>query len=95
MVEIFENDEMYQERFKQIMPEYMRDPIDYYKTHNIHPKVIKYNVGTFPIHNGIPIQYSPILFEEGDDLDVKYTVQRVGFVSFNEYMQFLHEAYKC
>ena len=86
MVEIFDDDKIYQERFKEIMPEYMRDPIDYYKTHNINPKVIKYNIGTFPIHNGIPIQYSPILFEEGDDLEVKYSVQRVGFVGFNEYM---------
>jgi len=35
MVEIFDNDEVYQERFKDVMPEYMRDPIDYYISHNI------------------------------------------------------------
>ena len=74
MVEIFDNDEVYQERFKDILPEYMRDPIDYYISHNIQPKVIKYNVGVYPIHNGIPIDISPILFEEGDNLDVKMNI---------------------
>lgn len=76
------------------MPEYMRDPVDYYITHNIQPQVYKYNVGIHPIHNGIPIDLSPILFEEGDNLDVKMSIQRAGQVDFNEYMQFLHEAYK-
>ena len=94
MVEIFDNDVVYQERFKDYMPEYMRDPIDYYISHNIQPKVVKYNVGVYPIHNGIPIDVSPILFEEGDNLDVKMNIQRIGLVDFNEYMQFLHEAYK-
>jgi len=56
--------------------------------------VFKYHVGIYPIHNGIPIDYSPILFEEGDDLDVKMAIQKVGLVGLNEYMQFLHEAYK-
>jgi hypothetical protein len=51
-------------------------------------------VGIYPIHNGIPIDHSPILFEEGDNLDVKMSIQKVGNVGFNEYMQFLHEAYK-
>jgi len=94
MLEIFDNDELYQERFKSVLPEYMRDPVDYYTSHNIQPQVFKYNVGIVPIHNGIPIDHSPILFEEGDDLDVKMSIQKVGLVSFNEYMQFLHEAYK-
>lgn len=77
------------------MPEYMKDPMDYYNTHNIKPVVFKYRVGILTIHNGIPLVGSPVLFEEGDNLDFKMSIQRVGQVSFNEYMQFLHEAYKC
>lgn len=56
--------------------------------------MFKYTIGIHPIHNGIPIVMSPILFEEGDNLDVKMSIQRSGQVEFNEYMQFLHEAYK-
>lgn len=78
MFEIFDNDEVYQERFKQILPEYMRDPVDYYISHNIQPQVFKYHVGIYPIHNGVPIDHSPILFEEGDDLDVRMSIQKVG-----------------
>ena len=37
MVEIFENDKLYQERFKEILPEYMQNPIEYYLAHNINP----------------------------------------------------------
>jgi hypothetical protein len=37
MLEVFDNDDVYQERFKDAMPEYMRDPVDYYITHNIQP----------------------------------------------------------
>lgn len=94
MVEIFDNDTVYQERFKEFLPEYMNDPTDYYNSHGIKPLVFKYHIGIYPIHNGIPVYGSPILFEEGDSLDLKMGIQRVGLVSFNEYMQFLHEAYK-
>lgn len=74
MVEIFDSDHVYQERFKELLPSYMRDPIDYYQSHNIQPQVFKYNVGVFPVHNGIPIDYSPLLFEEGDNLEVKMDI---------------------
>jgi hypothetical protein len=94
MVEIFDNDQVYQERFSELLPEYMRDPVDYYNSHNIQPQVFKYHVGIYPEHNGIPIDESPILFEQGDNLDLKMSIQRVGQVDFGEYMQFLHEAYK-
>ena len=47
-----------------------------------------------PIHNGIDVRGSPILFEEGDDLEMKYSISRVGHVTYDEYMKFLHEAYK-
>lgn len=52
----------------------MRDPVDYYVSHNIKPEVFRYNVSILPIHNGIPIDHSPILFEEGDNLDVKMAI---------------------
>ena len=74
MCEIFDNDKVYQDRFKEMVPEYMRDPIDYYISHNIQPQVFKYHVGIFPVHNGIPISESPVLFEEGDNLDVKMAI---------------------
>jgi hypothetical protein len=51
-------------------------------------------MGLYPLLNGVFIDHSPILFEKGDHLDIKYTMQRVGKVDFNEYMMFLHEAYK-
>ena len=86
MVEVFDNDEIYQERFKEVLPEYMRDPVDYYISHNIQPQVFRYNVCIYPIHNGIPIDHSPILFEEGDNMDVKMGIQKVGEVGFSEYM---------
>ena len=37
MVEVFDNDELYNERFRNILPEYMRDPVDYYVSHGIQP----------------------------------------------------------
>jgi len=48
-----------------------------------------------PILNGVFIDYTPILFEEGDHFELRYTIQKAGTVPFNRYMQFLHEAYKC
>ena len=41
MGESFDNDELYQERFASYFkPGYMKDPIDYYLTHKINPKVV-------------------------------------------------------
>jgi hypothetical protein len=40
------------------------------------------------------IDYSPILYEPGDIFELKYSMHKYGNVDFNEYMQFLHEAYK-
>ena len=94
LLEQFENDDVYTDRIKNLLPEYMKDPIDYYRAHNIQPHVIKYVVGLYPIHNGTPLQLSPVLFEEGDDLEVKWSIQKIGHISYNEYMQFLHEAYQ-
>lgn len=35
MVEVFDDDMFYQERFRNVLPEYMKDPIDYYISHKI------------------------------------------------------------
>jgi hypothetical protein len=72
----------------------MTDPLDYYLTHKIMPKVVLYQVGLYPVLNGVFVDHAPILFEKGDHLDIKYTMQRVGKVEFNRYMKYLHEAYK-
>ena len=75
MVEIFENDVLYQARYAdQFRPEYMKDPIDFYLMNKIVPKVVKYNVGIYPVLNGLFVDHSPILYETGDHLDVKYTI---------------------
>lgn len=96
MCEVFENDEVYQERFKDYFkPDYMKDPIDYYLSHNLQPNVTRYHMGIYPLLNGVFVDHAPVLFERGDHLDVKYTMQRIGKVDFNSYMKFLHEAYKC
>ena len=52
----------------------MKDPSDYYRTHNIKPNVIQYDCIVTPIHNGIPIDTHPVLFEEGDDYELKYDI---------------------
>ena len=74
LVEVFDDDQFYQERFKNVLPEYMRDPIDYYVSHKIQPQVYKYVVGIYPVLNGQFIDHSPILFEPGDHLEVKHTI---------------------
>lgn len=54
MCEVFENDDVYQERFKDYFsPNYMKDPIDFYLTHKIKPNVTKYQMGLYPILNGV------------------------------------------
>lgn len=95
MVEIFDDDVLYQARYAdQFRPDYMKDPIDFYLVNKIVPKVIKYQVGIYPVLNGVFIDYSPVLYEAGDHLDIRYSIQRHGPVDFNTYMRFLHEAYK-
>jgi len=82
MVEVFDNDHLYQERFKNLLPHYMTDPIDYYLKEKILPEVYKYSVDIFPVLNGIRVDFSPILFEPGDALDIKYNISKHGAVGF-------------
>lgn len=69
-VEVMEDDKIYKERTKSIFTEEIKDPMDYYNSLKIKPRVIKYSVGVFPIINGLKINYSPILYEKGDYLEV-------------------------
>ena len=95
LVEIFDDAMVYNERAKEeYLPDYMRDPMGYYLHHKVTPKVFKYSVKIIPVHNGVLTDFSPILFEKGDHLDIMYSFTREGQVNFNTYMQFLHEAYK-
>ncbi len=64
------DDRVYKERTKSIFAENIEEPIDYYNSLGIKPKVIKFSVGVYPTINGIPIHYSPILYEKGDYLSV-------------------------
>ena len=73
IIEAFDVDsenQIYQEKNLNMYGEYIKDPTDYFLTHNIQPKVYKYQVGVYPVLNGKFIDYSPILFEKGDTLDV-------------------------
>lgn len=86
---------LYNERAKEeYLPDYMQDPISYYLHRQVTPTVFKYSVKIIPVHNGVVTDFSPILFEKGDHLDIMYTFTREGPVNFNTYMQFMHEAYK-
>ena len=60
------------------LPADMKDPIDLYLTHKIKPRVIQYDVKINPILNGLFIDHVPILYEEGDHLELTYAIQRVG-----------------
>lgn len=95
MFEMFENDDIYLDRFRNYYnPDDLKDIIDTYLQHQIVPNVTQYNVQVFPTINGVAVDKSPILYEPGDFYEVKYRIQRVGKVDFNEYMRYLHESYK-
>ena len=84
MVEIFHDDRFYNDRFREMYnPEFMQSPIDYYLMHKVQPKVLLYSVGVCPVLNGCYIDYAPLLFEKGDNLDIKFFIQRHGPVGFN------------
>jgi hypothetical protein len=75
--EILEDLEFYKERTKSIIKENIKNPMEYYNSLRIKPKVIKYTIGIFPIINGLKINYSPILYEKGDFLEVKLNHQNL------------------
>jgi len=69
-VEILDNEEYDKEKNKTTINNDTENPLEYYNSLKIKPKVIKYTVGVFPLINGLKISYSPILYEKGDFLEV-------------------------
>lgn len=59
------------------------DPIDVYLRNKVKSKVMKYFVQITPILNGVISTHFPLLFETGDHLDIKYKIQKYGFVGFD------------
>ena len=75
MFEQFENDEIYLDRFRNYYnPEELKDIIDYYLTHNVQPNVTQYSVQIAPFLNGAFLEKSPVLYETGDFLEIKYKI---------------------
>jgi len=72
--EIMPDDAVYKERTKSIFIDNIEEPINYYNSHKIKPKVVKFVVGVYPTINGLQIPYSPILYEKGDYLNVSYSL---------------------
>ena len=93
-VEIFEDEEEYKERTQKGVLKNSDDALEYYSKLKIKPRVIRYVAEIYTILNGLKIDYSPILYEKGDYLEVKYNIGRYGLVPYDEYLKFLHEAYK-
>eukprot|EP01017_Pseudomicrothorax_dubius_P050461 TRINITY_DN9566_c0_g1_i2.p1 TRINITY_DN9566_c0_g1~~TRINITY_DN9566_c0_g1_i2.p1 ORF type:complete len:630 (-),score=137.85 TRINITY_DN9566_c0_g1_i2:37-1926(-) len=73
----------------------VRDEFDYYtKVKPFKNRVVKYDFHIYPYINGVLQQTSSFNLSEGDQVDIKYHVEKFGSTSFADYMSFLHEAYK-
>jgi len=93
LVETIDNLEEYKKKLTEKLPlNDLSDIVDYYNTAKIVPKVNKYIVRVSRRLNGVdmPSKLS-ILFEPKDHLEFTYDIKKVGKVSYQEYMQFLHE----
>jgi hypothetical protein len=66
---------------------------NFYTEKNYKPNVDKYSITISSSLNNLISTFTPILFEKGDTFDVKYSINYLGKVNFDEYMKFLHEAY--
>lgn len=71
----------------------IEDEFDYYEA--FHPGKTAYTLGRrmYPYINGI-LQKEPVFLETGDRFSVKQLKYEKGIMGFNEYMYFLHSAYK-
>ena len=74
MVETFDDDKVYKDRYEETVPKQVKDPVDYYLSQDIKPQVYKYCVVFNPKLNGIEMATSPILFEEGDNYQVSMAI---------------------
>lgn len=71
----------------------IEDEHDYYMIHHPEKRVFSLRLHLFTYLNGI-YQREPIFFEPGDKLEIRYDLAMRGMMSFEEYMYFLHSAYK-
>ncbi|EGR34709.1 mitochondrial mRNA processing protein, putative [Ichthyophthirius multifiliis] len=71
------------------------DEFDYFtKVEKFENTVYKYEYQIFPFINGIQAKSNNYFLQMGDLIDVKYKFKKIGKASFNDYMNFLHDAYK-
>ncbi|CAG9331924.1 unnamed protein product [Blepharisma stoltei] len=90
-IERFDEMEQWNDHTKQI--EGIEDELDYYEA--FHPGKTAYTLGRrfYPHINGI-LQKEPLFLEPGDKFSIKQIKYTKGTMAYNEYMYFLHSAYK-
>lgn len=69
------------------------DEHDYYTIFEPNKKVYTLRLQVFPLLNGI-LQREPLFVEPGDKVEFHYSLTKRGYMDFEEYMYFLHNAYK-
>ena len=75
--------------------EEIQDEYDYYtKYKKFDSKVLKYSLTIFPYINGVIQSSNQFILNKDDQIEIKYIFERCGIIGFDEYMSFLHEAYK-
>ncbi len=57
-------------------------------------KIYKYEMSLFTFINGIYLNNEIYDFQDDDQLSVRYRFNKLGQADFDDYMNFLHEAYK-
>ena len=71
----------------------IEDEHDYYTIFSPGKKAYALRLHLFPFLNGI-YQREPIFYEPGDKFEVLYNLEMKGVINFEEYMYFLHNAFK-
>lgn len=93
IITIEEFDEKFDWGEPETATEGIEDEHDYYMIHHPGKRVFSLRMHLFSFLNGI-YQREPLFFEPGDRLEVRYDLEMRGVMSFEEYMYFLHAAYK-
>ena len=71
----------------------IEDEHDYYNIFEPGKTAYTLRLQLFPYLNGI-LQREPLFYEPGDKLEICYSLDKKGYMPFEEYMYFLHNAYK-
>ena len=71
----------------------VEDEHDYYSIFEPGKTAYALRLQLFPYLNGI-LHREPLFFEPGDKLEIHYSLEKRGYMPFEEYMYFLHNAYK-